>query len=216
MFKIEKNKNTRNHTYSRGFTLVETMVTIFIFTIIMLGTSLMIQKIFVNNRQQTLQIGNIDRARSVANIFINEIRNSTYGVNGAYPLGEASDNQIIFFSTTPLSNGTPSKIRYYVSNGILYKGITNPTGNPLVYNPANEQISTLISKMSLGSNPLFYYYDGTYNGSTNPLVQPVNINNIKFIKINLIVLKEADPTSTSTFTINGGGSLRNLKTNLGN
>jgi len=70
--------------------------------------------------------------------------------------------------------------------------------------------------MSMGGNPLFSYYDSNYNGSGNPLTQPVNINVIRFIKINLTVLKDVTPTGSGTFTVSSGASIRNLKTNLGN
>ncbi|MDE2030773.1 MAG: prepilin-type N-terminal cleavage/methylation domain-containing protein [Patescibacteria group bacterium] len=206
--KIKNNKS--------GFTLIETIVTIFIFGILMLGTTLMLKDILTNSRQQSKGISNTDQARRIAANFVNEIRNCEYGVNGAYPINQADDTQIVFFSTAPDGNGTVSRVRYYMSNGILYKGITDPTGSPLSYNTNNEIITPIFSSLSLGTNPLFYYYDGNYDGSTNPLAQPVNINQIKFVKINLIVLKQDTLNSTNTTTINAGAAMRNLKTNLGN
>lgn len=199
-----------------GFTLIETIMTIFIFSIIMLGTSLMLKYILENNRQQPMVIDNIYQARRVADNFVKELRNATHGANGAYPVNQASDTQIIFFSTAIRNNGTISRVRYYISNNTLYKGITDPTGNPLDYNIANEVITTLTTKMSLGANPLFYYYDGNYNGEGVPLESPVNLNQIKFIKINLTVLKELTKTSNTTFIVSAGVSIRNLKDNLGN
>lgn len=193
---------------------METLVTIFIFGLIITGTTLILKNILVNGKQQTLALNNIDQARRIANTFENELRNSTYGINGAYPISEASDNQLIFFSTIPLGDGTISRVRYFISNGILYKGITNPSGS--TYNTTTEKVSELLNTVALGNNPLFYYYDGNYDGSTNPLIQQVNINNVKFIKINLVVLKQTDQNSTSTFIVNGGTTIRNLKNNLGN
>ena len=182
----------------------------------MAGTTLILKNILVNSKQQALGIGNVDQARRIASIFVNEIRNSAYGVNGAYPINETSDAQIVFFSTAPKGDGTVSRFRYYTSGGILYKGVTNPSGNPLSYNTGTETITTLLSTLSLGSNPLFYYYDGNYNGNTSALTQPVNINQVKFVKINMIVLKQDVRNSTATNTITAGASIRNLKTNLGN
>ncbi len=182
----------------------------------MLGTSLMLRDILVNTRQQYKVIDNTDQARRVGNSFINELRNATYGASGAYPINEASDNQIVFFSTTQKNSGVISKIRYYISNNILYKGVVNPAGSPPSYNGQPEVVTTLITSMSLGGNPLFYYYDSNYNGNGNPLTQPVNLNQIKFIKINLTVLKQLTATSNTTFTVLAGASIRNLKTNLGN
>ena len=199
-----------------GFTLIETLLTIFIFGILMLGTTLMIRDIFSVSEQQSGILSNTNQATLISSNFANEIRNATYGANGAYPISQATDNQLIFFSTTPKGNGTVSEIRYYLSGNTLYKGITNPGGNPLSYVGQPEVSTTLLSQMSMGGNPLFYYYDGSYNGSGNPLVQPINVNVIRFIKINLIVLKDLTQNGNSTFTVLSGASIRNLKTNLGN
>jgi prepilin-type N-terminal cleavage/methylation domain-containing protein len=199
-----------------GFTLIETMLTIFIFGILMLGTTLMIKDIFSISEQQTGILSNTNQATLISDTFVNELRNGTYGANGSYTINQATDNQIIFFSTAPKRDGTVSQIRYYLTNNTLYKGVTNPGGIPLSYVGQPETITTLSTQMSMGSTPLFNYYDGNYNGSGNPLTQPVNINAVRFIKINLIVLKDVTPNSTSTFTVTAGASIRNLKTNLGN
>ncbi len=103
-----------------------------------------------------------------------------------------------------------------MSSGALYKGVIDPSGTPLSYNTANEVTTKLISDMSIGANPLFYYYDGNYNGSGSSIAQPVNINQVKFVKINLSILKQSVQNSTSTFTVSGGAAIRNLKNNLGN
>jgi len=211
MKRLPKIKNIQS-----GFTLVETIMTIFIFSVIMLGTSLMLRDILANTRQQYGVIDSVDGARRVANNFVKEIRNGTYGANGAYPINQATGTQLIFFSSASNTSGVISKIRYYISNNTLYKGVTNPAGSPLSYNGQTETITTLLTKMSLGSNSLFYYYDGNYDGQGSPLTSPVNINQIKFVKINLTVLKQLTATSNTTFTVSAGASIRNLKINLGN
>jgi prepilin-type N-terminal cleavage/methylation domain-containing protein len=208
--------NKKNYNYNKGFTLIETLVTIFIFGILMVGVTLLLRNIFLNSKNESQAMNNVDQTRVVANTFVNEIRNSTYGINGAYPINQTTDTQMIFFSTAPKNNGTISRVRYYVSNGILYKGITDPSGTPLDYNLSNEKITTILPNMSLGSNPLFYYYDGSYDGTNNPLTQPVNITQVKFAEINLIVLRQIVQGGTDTFNVTAGGTFRNLKTNLGN
>jgi prepilin-type N-terminal cleavage/methylation domain-containing protein len=199
-----------------GFTLIETLVTIFIFGLLMMGTTLMIKDIFSVSQQQNGVLSNTNQATLISSAFANEIRNATYGANGAYPINQATNNQIIFYSTADSVNGTVSQIRYYVSGNTLYKGVTNPGGSPLSYVGQTEKITPLITQMSMGSTPLFYYYDGNFNGNGNPLTQPVNINVIRFVQINLIALKDVTPTSSNTFTVTAGASIRNLKTNLGN
>jgi prepilin-type N-terminal cleavage/methylation domain-containing protein len=204
-----KNKN-------EGFTLMETLVAVFIFGVIMTGTTLMLRDIFLRNRTDTLSMNNVDSSRRVLNNFVNEIRNASNGSNGAYPINDTSENQFIFFSSAPENNGIISRVRYYISGNTLYRGITNPSGNPLSYNLADEEVKIMVNDLSLGGNPLFTYYDGDYNGNTSPLVQPVNVTDTKFVRMNLIVLKKTTDTSTNTFSMSAGGTFRNLKTNLGN
>jgi prepilin-type N-terminal cleavage/methylation domain-containing protein len=200
---------------NRGFTLIETVVTIFIFGVLMMGITLLLRNILVTSQTRNAGLGNVEQARRVASTFVNELRNSAYGVNGAYPINQAGDTQIIFFSTAPKNDGTVSRVRYYISGNTLYKGIINPSGSPSGYS-GSETSTTLLSNLSLGSNPLFYYYDGNYNGTTSALAQQVNINQVKFVKINLIVLKQDVMKGTTTTTVSAGANVRNLKTNLGN
>lgn len=202
--------------YTNGFTLAETLVTISIFSIIMLGTTLLLKNILSNNRQQYSVLTNVDQANLIANNFVNDLRNAAYGANGAYPISQVSTTQVTFFSTAPRDNGTISKIRYYITGNTLYKGVTDPAGSPPSYTGQTEIVSTLSTNMSLGGNPLFSYYDGSYNGSGNALSSPFNINQIKFIKMNLTILRQLTQNSSATFTVNTGASIRNLKNNLGN
>ena len=199
-----------------GFTLVETLITIFIFGLLVTGITLMIRNIFSVSEQQHGILSNTNQATLISSAFVNELRNATYGANGAYPINQATNNQFIFYSTIPSGNGTVSQIRYYLTGSTLYKGITNPGGSPLSYVGQTEKIITLTTDMSMGSNALFTYYDGTYNGNGSALTQPVNINSVRFVKISLTVLKDVTPTGNSTFTVSSGASIRNLKTNLGN
>lgn len=179
----------------------------------MTGVTLLLKNMIANNKRQTQIIDTVRQARNVATTFTNELRNAAYGINGAYPIGKADNFEIIFYSTTPKKDGTVSRVRYYVSNGVLYKGIINPSGNPLTYNTGTET-STALLTLTLGSSLLFYYYDGSYGGTGNALTQPININSIKFAKINLIISKNDIQGSTGTYTVTSGAAVRNLKTNL--
>jgi sulfur relay (sulfurtransferase) complex TusBCD TusD component (DsrE family) len=110
------------------------------------------------------------------------------------------------------------RYRYYLSGGNLIKGKIAPTGSPPVYNTANESTTTVLYTASAASTSLFFYYDGTFNGttSTQPLAQPVNITKISYVQIGLNAQLNEIRNSTTTFSIITGASVRNLKTNLGN
>lgn len=201
----------------KGFTLLETVVTIFIFSIIMGGTTLLMQKIFGSGKQQPLALDTVDQARIVASNFTNELRNANYGSDGSYPLGQASSSQIILYSSYGSTNISHiNKIRYYISGTTLLKGVTAPSGSPSIYNTASETTSVAITNINNASVPVFYYYAGDYIGTSSPLSQPVNINSVRYISMNLILPKQDSRQATTTFTLTAGGTIRNLKTNLGN
>lgn len=201
----------------KGFTLVETIIVVFMFTILTLGVSAVTITIFKSYRQQSQSLNNIDQVTMISSRFASEIRNSAYGNDGSYPLNFAGSSEIIFYSSG--EGSTVNRIRYYLSGDSLYKGIIIPTGIPLTYDQNSEIIDKVqndVVNNSTTTVPVFYYYDGNYSGNTAPLAEPVNINQVKFVKMNLIVLKQPGISTTTTFYFNTGATMRNLKNNLGN
>ena len=77
-------------------------------------------------------------------------------------------------------------------------------------------MTTLLTDLENESEPVFYYYNGDYDGSGDPLSQPINLNEVKFVKISLILPRYTIENSDSTFLINSASAIRNLKDNLGN
>lgn len=200
----------------KGFTLMETMVTIGIFSVLMLGVIELFILVLKVPSQQLVASGNVDQARRGLSTFVNEMRNAGPGNNGGYALSLAGDSQIVFYSNYGATGSVFKRVRYYLSGNTLYKGVVIPTGSPLAYNLGSEVITTVQNNVVNGSIPVFYYYDGNYDGSTDALAQPVNVTTVTFVKINLTILKQTTATSTSAFTINTGVGIRSLKTNLGN
>ena len=207
-----REKIKKNNKFSIGFTLVETLVTVSIFLLLTGGITLMLKYVFYTFNQQSLSLDSADSARLALFTFSNEIRNATNGIDGSYPLNQASTSQIIFFSTYGSGNNV-NRIRYYITNSTLYKGVIVPTGIPLSYGSIEATSSVLTG---LVSTSIFSYFDGNYAGTSTPLAQPVNVNNVKFVQINLTLTKQDIRNATTTFLVSGGAAIRNLKTNLGN
>jgi prepilin-type N-terminal cleavage/methylation domain-containing protein len=197
----------------KGFTLVEVIVTIFIFSLLAVGLVALVSNMFTNSNKQSLLLSGSDQARKVANGFTNEMRNATIGNTGAYSIGQADNQTLVFYSN--IDNAPDiERIRYFVQSGTLRKGITKYAGG--TYNPASETVTTVQNDLGNGATPVFYYYDGDYDGTTEtPLAQPVNINQIKYVKINLMIINRGGQTNTRTYNVTAGAAVRNLKTNLG-
>lgn len=196
-----------------GFTLIEMVVVVAVFSLIAYGLLELVSGIMVNSSQQGSLLANNDSARRISFGVMRELRNAQTSATGGYALAAANAQDIIFYSNT---GTTIDRIRYYISGGKLYKGVTKPTGSPATYNLAGEVITVQQNDVANNSDPLFYYYDGSYDGVTEtPLTSPVNVTDVKMVKTNLKIYKRGRATSTTTYTVTASGTIRNLKTNLG-
>ena len=208
------NKLDRNSKQA-GFTLVELVVALFIFSLIAYGIIFLTSNIFTAATGQTSLLADTDQARKLAFQIVNELRNATYGSDGGYPLNTAQDQQIVFYTNVD-TDVNPERVRYYVQNSKLYRGVSEWNGS--AYDVAHEQVVLVQNDLGVGTNPVFYYYADTYTGSSSQasLVQPVSIAQVKYIKINLQLVNVAGANKTNTYTVSSSASFRNLKTNLGN
>ncbi|MDP2741176.1 MAG: type II secretion system protein [bacterium] len=200
------------HKNNLGFSMIEIIVVIFILGLI--GTSVWTfqSDIFSLNNILSGNITSQEEARNSFKAMTAGIRSISPSSLGAYPLYEVNPNSFTFYSDID-DDGLKERIRYFLSGNILKKGVLKPSGNPLVYNTANEVISEIIHNISNGSTPIFDYYDTDYDGTTAPLSQPVNIIAVRLVKITVIVnSNSSNPPILITFTTQV--SMRNLKDNL--
>ena len=208
-------KDLQNTNFVKGFTLVELIVAIFGFSLIAYGIIFLMSNIFTSTSGQTNILADTDQARKLAFQIVSELRNSNNGSDGGYPLNTAQDQQIVFYSNID-TDVYPERIRYYVQSGKLYKGVTDWNGS--AYNTATEQKTVVQNNLANGTSPVFYYYNDTYIGSSTQvsLTQPVNLLQVKYIKVNLQIYNVAGVSKTNTYTVSSSAAFRNLKTNLGN
>ena len=192
----------------RGFTIVETMVSITIFSLIIFGIAELVVTILPSSNYQSKILSNNDQARKVAASFTTEMRGSVVSATGSFPLEIASTQQIAFYTQTAT---TINRIRYYLQSGILYKGVTLPTGNPAVYNLGQETITPVQSAMAAtGGDSIFTYYDD----AGNALSQPVNVTQVRNVQITLKIYLQGSRNNTNTYNVNASATIRNLKDNL--
>lgn len=199
--------------HNSGFTLIEVIISVALFSIVMLGVVLLVTSIFVDSNKQSRSLSNSDQARKLSFQLVKELRNSVYANTGAYPLAAADNTQLTFYSNVD-GGSDVERIRYYVNGGRLYRGLLKPTGNPLTYVTANETSRVVQDDVMNSANPIFYYYNENYDGVTgSALTQPVSLAQVRFVRLNLEV-RTRTGSATDYFTVTAGGTIRGLKTNL--
>jgi len=189
---------------TRGFTLIETLVTIAVFTIVMTAMTFAIQYFYRTNAYVFEQTMAVENARTGVIDAMRDLREATYGVNGAYPVVSATPTGVVFYVDIN-GEGVIDKVRYYLSGTTLYRGVTVPAGDPLSYLDQPETTYTIATYVRQTTIPIFRYYDS--NG--NELAIPINIADIASVNttitVNLNPLRAPD-----NFTLSAGATLRNL------
>jgi type II secretory pathway pseudopilin PulG len=101
----------------KSFTLVETLIVIFIFGLAMaavLGFILILYKTHGYQMEQSLAIS---EARRGIETMAKEIREAREGENGAYPIEYAGDKEFIFYSDID-NDGKTERVRYFLGQVI--------------------------------------------------------------------------------------------------
>ncbi len=195
----------------KGFTLVEILVVIGISTILAVGATTLLRDttIFQGVFQQGLN--SVDEGRKILRPLVGEVRSATPAHNGAYALETTEEDTLVFYSDID-NDDLIERVRYFLDEGTIKKGVIEPTGSPLGYT-GNEQISWVIQDINNGGAPVFEYFDTNYDGTTDPLVQPVTTGDVRLIKITIIIdhdpNRPPDPVELTTQM-----TIRNLKDNL--
>ena len=203
----------RSILYKKGFTLIEILMVVAILGLIMVAVFSFQVNIFRYNKYSDDSLQSAEDARAILKTMVKELRSTKQGSNGAYPIVQSATSSIIFYSDID-TDGLQEQVRYYLSTTTLKKGVIKPTGSPLSYVSSQEAFSTLAYNIKNStSTSLFEYYDNTYTGTSSSLLQPVNVSNVRLVKINLLI--DADPNRSPIPRLyTSGVILRNLKDNL--
>ena len=209
-------KNTPGFTHqnflkkiSGGFTLIEILFGVAIFLLIIGVLTLFSRNVWIYNSFVSAGLVNADNGRQILKTMTSEIRTASSADTGAYTISQAASSSFTFYSNID-NDVLKEKVRYFLTGATLRKGVIKPTGSPLSYNPANEQVSTLAPSVT---SAIFDYYDKNYDGTTASLSFPINIPNIRLIKITIVIDQDPNrPPAPTTFSTQI--SIRNLKDNL--
>lgn len=202
-----------SNNYKKAFTLIEVLVSIAIFSIIIIAVSRFQGDVLTYNKYASDVISSAQDARVILRTMVQELRSAKTSNNGSYPITQTATSTLIFFSDSD-HDALQERIRYFVSGTELKKGVIKPSGSPLEYDTDDEKISTLAYNIKNGTTTaLFEYFDSSYNGTSSPLVQPVIVHEVRLVRINLLI--DADPRRSPIPRLYvSEATLRNLKDNL--
>jgi prepilin-type N-terminal cleavage/methylation domain-containing protein len=165
-----------------GFTLIEVMISIAIFTVLMTAISIIFLSLY---RQQGADFGMIQRthdANNVIDMMSVQIRKANRAENGNFTLATATASSLTFYSDID-NDGLTEKVSYFLQGTDLKKNVIEP-GTGLNY-PGAGTTSIICGNVQNGTNPIFTYYNNTYTGTGNSLALPVQVLNVRVIGIAL-------------------------------
>lgn len=167
----------------RGFTLAETLVVIAIVSVVGLALSTMIAYFYKSNAFLLEQTAANDSAQRGLTRAFESLREASYGEDGSYPILQVATSSVTFYSD--IDTDTPvEKVRLYLSNGSLYRGVTNTAGNPPTYAGQTETISIIATYVkNAPTTPLFRYFDS----AGTELTGAVNLSDIVAVRTRLEV-----------------------------
>lgn len=190
-----------------GFTLIEIIIVMGLFAVI--SVSIVFFALDISKFQiflgETLQ--SEEDVQKVLGIMMPEIRSMAVSNNGSYPIAAASSSSFTFYSDLA-GDGSIDRIRYFLDDSDLKKGVIVPTSNPVFYDITSEQITTIASNLTSGN--IFYYYDDNYDGRQSNLTIPIDISRVRLIKVELVVDQNTS-TAPSSARINTFVEVRNLR-----
>lgn len=194
-----------NHSY-RGLTLIETLVTVGIFSVIMVTLVNSVLTFYRANATAIEQSYQIESARRGIELLVRDLRESAYGDNGAFPLAAIAATSITFYSDTD-RDAVTEQMRYELSGTTLTRSVVNPSGNPAEYTEAPEtsQISTYV-RNGEEATPIFRYY----NALGNEISDYNDIADVVSITVSLVV-NIRPIRAPEEFTLTSSATLRNLR-----
>lgn len=194
-------------TRYKGISLVETMVVVAITAMVAGSLLSAIRYFYVNNAYVFEAATSVDSARRGLATALADLREASYGDDGAYPVGAAATSSITFFSDVD-SDGGVERVKIWKVGTTLYKVVTNAGGNPPAYTGQSSATTTIATYLRNGtSTPVFVYYDsaGVQLATTStPLSSIATVGTTMQIDLN-------PNRAPQIFTLTGSATLRNLR-----
>lgn len=195
-----------------GMTLVEILVVTSIGVIVLTALLRFLVAGYPLSKTTVLQQRSTETARVNLKRIVKSLREARHSDTGAYPLVATEPQKIVYYANVD-SDPATERVRLELSGANLVRGVTEPTGDPLVYDINNEVTNVIISTVRNGTEKVFTYYTGDYPVNLTELT-PTDLTEVKYIEFSLMIDNDLDAEPAGV-QIRSQVQLRNLKTNLG-
>lgn len=190
---------------TRGLSLIEALVWIAMFTAAMIAIVTSVLAFYRTSNFALQEATAITAAQRALDVMVRQIREASYASNGAYPIVSMATSSFAFYAEIDGDSGI-ERIRYYLDNRNLVRGVIEPTGDPASYAAAEatSSIAENVRNSTEGIN-LFSYTDKNGAAVSNFSL----IGEPRFVTINISV--DIDPNRTPTTTkLRSSAAIRNL------
>ena len=195
---------------SKGFTILELVIsmaiTMFIAILfVRLARDTTDSTVRFNNQLLTQQ-----QIEQTLQLIVPEIRSISQGIDGAYPVAQATTSTFQFYSDID-GDGKIEKVQYFIaSSTILRKGVIRPSGSPAGYATSSEVFYDEVSGLISGSQVFAYYDSGATSSASTALPSPIDVLKVKTVKIT-IVADQGTPGHPSLVGSETSATIRNLR-----
>ncbi len=186
--------------------IVEMLVAISIIAVITVVIAQSVIAFYRSNRvafEESYQIRSAERG---VQVLVRDLREATYGDNGAYPLAAIASSSITFYADVDRTSPV-EQIHYEVSGTRLTRTVVSSAGVPPVYNGAisTSTVSDYVRNFDDNAS-MFRYYDA----EGVEVVSNADIADVVSVSVTVIV--DITPIhSPGEFTLKSGATIRNLR-----
>ena len=192
--------------YSRGITLLETVVWVAIASMVMLAIVNSVQYFYRTNTYAVEQSAAVTSGQRGIDNMIKTMREAAYSSTGAWPIVSMATSSFIFYADV---DGDPfiERVRFALVGNNLVRGIIDPSGDPPVYtNPETTSIISDNVRNTEQSVAMFQYY----NEEGALMTDLSRIAEVRFVEATVVV--NVNPMRLpNQFTLRSTAALRNVK-----
>jgi type II secretory pathway pseudopilin PulG len=200
----------RHGTTQAGFTLVETVMVIAIYTLVMFAILQSIGVFYRYNAYTLAQAQQVNQARRGMDILIRDIREMTFADDGTFPLALMEPHRIGFYSDIDRDNSV-EYVEIELASTTLEKRVYNAVGNPPVYDAIADEthlLSSYVQNLEQSTSTFFYF-----NSEGALATATTTVTDVVYVEAQIIV--NIDPVrDPGEFMLRSSAALRNLKENI--